>query len=150
MTTKFKILVDEYARESDTSTMEHLTDKIDWFVCKVMEKDKELAEHFIMKVDLLLNPHFTKETAEYVVSHFENKDGSKGEHWTYDQTSSVLRSKGYDYHEADWFFALNMVYSDFYKSGRSDETYIELANDFLDDIDAPDCKAKKYYLAMRY
>ena len=51
MTTKFKMLVEEYARESDTKTMEMLTDKIDWFVCKVMEKDKELAEHFIMKVD---------------------------------------------------------------------------------------------------
>lgn len=150
MTTKFKILVDEYARDADASTMEHLTDKIDWFVCKVMERDKELAEHFIMKVDLLLNPHFTKETAEYVVNRFENKDGSKGEHWTYDQTTSVLKSKNYDFEEADWYVCLNMIWSDYYKSGRSDDTYIELAYDFLDDIDAPECKAKKYYLAMKY
>lgn len=150
MTTKFKMLIEEYARESDTKTMEMLTDKIDWFVCKVMEKDKELAEHFIMKVDLLLNPHFTKETAEYVVSRFENKDGSKGPHWSYEQTSSVMKSKNYDYDEADWYYALNMIWSDYYKSGRSDETYIELACDFLDDPDAPEDKAKKYYLAMKY
>lgn len=150
MTTKFKILVDEYARDADVSTMEHLTDKIDWFVCKVIEKDKELAEHFIMKVDLLLNPHFTKETAEYVVKRFENKDGSKGGHWSYEQTTSVLKSKDYDFNEADWYYVLNKEWSDHYKSGRSDETYIELAVDFFDDPDAPECKAKKYYLAMKY
>ena len=149
MATKFKTLVEEYARESDTSTMEHLTHKIDWFVGKVMEKDKDLAEHFIMKVDLLLNPHFTKETAEYVVGCFENKDGSKGGHWTYEQTTSVLKSRNLDYCEADWYYVLSMIYSDYYKNGRTDDTYIELAIDFLDDPDAPDCKAKKYYLAMK-
>lgn len=42
-----------------------------------------------------------------------------------------------------------MIYSDFYKSGRTDETYIELACDFLNDKDAPDDKAKKYYLSMK-
>ena len=149
MTTKFKILVDEYARDADTSVMEMLTCKIDWFVSKVMEKDKELADKFIMKVDLLLNPHFTKETAEYVVECFENKDGSKGQHWTYDQTTSVLKSRSLDYDEADWYYVLNMIYSDYHKNGRTDDTYIELAIDFLDDPDAPEGKAKKYYLAMK-
>lgn len=150
MSTKFKMLVDEYARDSENWKMEHLTNKIDWFVSKVMEEDKELAEHFIMKVDLLLNPHFTKETAEYAVSCFDNKDGSKGHHWTYEQTSSVLKSKDLDYDEADWHYVLNMIYSDYYKSGRPDDTYIELAIDFLDDPDAPEDKAKKYYLGMKY
>lgn len=148
MTTKFKNLVDEYVKYSDTRTMEHLTDKIDWLVSKVMERDKELADHFLMKVDLLLNPHFTKETAEYAVSKFENKDGTTGEHWNYDTTEKVLFSRQYDFDEADWYYVLNMIYSDYYKSGRSDDTYIELAKDFLSDEDAPECKAKKYYLAM--
>lgn len=149
MSTQFKYLVEEYARDADTSVMEMLTCKIDWFVGKVMEKDKDLAEHFIMKVDLLLSPHFNKETAEYVVGCFENKDGSKGQHWTYDQTTSVLKSKGYYFEEADWYYVLNMIYSDYYKNGRTDDTYIELAHDFLDDVDAPEGKAKKYYLAMK-
>lgn len=147
--TEFKSLVKEYAADSDTRTMEMLTDKIDHFVEKVMERDKELAEHFIMKVDLLLNPHFTKHSAEYAVSRFENKDGSIGQHWNYDQTTSVMKSKGYDFHEADWYVCLNMIWSDYYKSGRSDDVYIELACDFLDDPDSPDGKMKKYWLAMK-
>lgn len=75
-----------------------------------------------------------------------------GEHWNYDTTEKVLYSKGYDFDDADWYYALNMIYSDYYKykSGRSDDTYIELAHDFLSDSDAPKNKAKRYFLAMCY
>lgn len=148
MVVSFKDLVFNYGRDGDTDSMEKLTHKIDWFVEKVKEKDPELVSHFLMKVDLLLNPCFTKETAEYAVSCMENKDGTKGEHWTYSDTTDVLKDLGYDFNEADWYYVLNMMYSDYYKSGRSDDTYFELAHDFLDDKDAPEGKAKRYYLAM--
>lgn len=142
----FKDLVYEYGRDGSTDTMEHLTCKVDWFVEKVREMHPELVDMFLTKVDLLLNPHFTRKTAEYAVSKFHNKDGSKGEHWTYEQAKSVMSG---DFNEADWYFVLSMIYSDYYKSGRSDDTYIGLATDFLNDPDAPEGKAKKYYLAMK-
>lgn len=144
MSTRYKTLVSEYGHPDE------LTDKTDWFVEKVMEKDKELAEKFIAKTDLVLNPHFTKDTGEMVVKRFENKDGSTGEHWNYSQTTSVLNSKGYDFDEGDWYVALNMVWSDYFKNGRSDDVYIELASDFLSDPDAPDDKMKKYWKALCY
>jgi hypothetical protein len=128
--------------------MEHLTHKVDHFVEEMREKYPDKVEHFLLKVDLLLNPHFTKETSKYAVSKMKNKDGTTGEHWNYDTTTKVLESKGYDFKPCDWYYVLNMIYSDYYKSGRSDETYIELACDFLDDEDAPDDKAKRYYKAM--
>ena len=143
----FKELIDKYLDDSDD--MVKLTNKIDWFVDEVEKEDKELADKFLMKIDLLLNPHFTRETSKHVVDRLINKDGSKGGHWTYDQTTRVLENQGWDFHTCDWYYVLNMIYSDYYKSGRSDETYIELAKDFIDDIDAPDDKAKKYYLAMK-
>lgn len=146
----FQKLIDEYGRDGDIETMEHLTHKIDHFVEEVKEKHPELVEHFLVKIDLLLNPHFSKDTAKYAVSKMKNKDGSTGEHWDYETTTKVLDSKGYDFNACDWYYVLNMIYSDYYKSGRSDDTYIELAHDFLDDIDAPDDKAKKYYKAMKY
>ena len=142
----FKDLIDKYLDDKDD--MYKLACKIDWFTEKVKESNPELANRFLMKVDLLLNPHFTKESAEYVVSKLKNKDGTEGEHWNYDTTEKVLFSRKYDFDEADWYYTLNMIYSDYYKSGRSDDTYIELANDFLSDEDAPEGKAKKYYLAM--
>ena len=114
------------------------------------EKHPDMVEKFLMKVDLVLNPSFTKETAKYAVSKLKNKDGTMGEHWNYDTTEKVLYSKGYDFDDADWYYALNMIYSDYYKSGRSDDTYIDLAHDFLSDSDAPKNKAKRYFLAMCY
>jgi hypothetical protein len=95
-----------------------------------------------------MNPHFTKETSKYVVAKLQNKDGTTGEHWNYETTSKVLTQKGYDFRNCDWYYVLNMIYSDYYKVGRSDDVYIELAYDFLNDKDAPEDKAKRYYLAM--
>ena len=145
----FEDLMDKYVHDLETEDMELLTHKIDWFVEKVRDKEPELVDKFLMKVDLIVNPYFTKETAQYVVSKMENKDGSIGEHWNYDTTTKVLDSKGYDFNPCDWYVALNMIYSDYYRSGRSDDTYIELAYDFLNDKDAPDDKMKRYYKAMR-
>ena len=144
----FKDLVSKYWRSAGLEDMECLAEKVDWFAEEVRKKDPELTEKFLIKIDLLLNPHFTEETAKHVVSKMLNKDGSVGEHWTYEQTSSVLKSEGFKFEEADWYYVLNMMYSDYYKSGRTDETYIGLAKDFLDDADAPEGKAKRYYKAM--
>lgn len=144
----FKDMVDKYWRSAGLEDMECLAEKIDWFAEEVRKTNPELVEKFLMKIDLLLNPHFTEETAKHVVAKMTNKDGTRGEHWTYDQTSDVLENQGYDFDHADWYYVLNMVYSDYYKSGRTTETYVELAHDFLADSDAPECKAKKYFWAM--
>ena len=144
----FKDMVSKYWRSAGLEDMECLADKVDWFAEEVRKKDPELVNKFLMKIDLLLNPHFTEETAKHVVSKMLNKDGSVGEHWTYEQTSSVLDSEKFDFDYADWYYVLNMMYSDYYKNGRTTETYIELAHDFLSDSDAPEGKAKKYFWAM--
>jgi hypothetical protein len=141
----FKELIDTYIHDLSDDDMNMLTHKIDRFVEKVREHEPELVDKFLMKVDIIVNPHFTKDTAEYVVSKMKNKDGSIGEHWSYETTKRVMPG---DFHEADWYYVLNMMYSDYYKSGRTDETYIGLAKDFLDDADAPKGKAKRYYKAM--
>lgn len=141
----FKDLINEYIHGLSDDDMNMLTYKINWFVEKVRMTNPELVDKFLMKVDLIVNPHFTKETAHYVVSGMNNKDGTTGEHWSYETTMKVMDG---DFNEADWYYVLNMIYSDYYKSGRSDETYIGLAKDFLDDKDAPEGKAKRYYKAM--
>jgi hypothetical protein len=144
----FQQLIDKYGRDGDIETMEHLTHKVDHFVEEVREKHPEMVEHFLIKVDLLLNPYFSKESSKYAVSKLKNKDGTTGEHWNKETTDRVLEAKGYDFNYCDWYYVLNMIYSDYYKSGRSDDTYIELAYDFLEDKDAPEDKAKRYYKAM--
>lgn len=145
---RYAELIKKYVDDATEEDMEMLTHKTDKFVEEVREHHPDLVEHYLMKVDLILNPHFSKETSKYAVSKLKNKDGTTGEHWNYETTSKVLESKGYDFKHCDWYYVLNMIYSDYYKTGRSDDTYIELACDFLDDKDAPEDKAKKYYKAM--
>ena len=145
----FQKLIDEYGRDGNIETMERLTRKIDHFVEEVREHNPEMVDKFLMKVDLLVNPDFSEETALYAVSKMKNKDGTIGEHWNYETTTKVLEAKGYNFKPCDWYYTLNMIYSDYYKSGRSDDIYVDLAKDFLNDVDAPDNKAKRYYLAMK-
>ena len=144
----FKELITKYIGNLDIDGMDRLVDKINWFTEEVRKADSRLADKFLMKVDLLVNPHFTRETAEYAVSRMKNRDGSNGEKWSYEETTRVMNSKGYAFNPADWYYILNMTYSDKYKQGKTSEDYIEDAYMFLDDIDAPHDKAKRYYLAM--
>ena len=146
----FKDIVYKYGRDGKVEVMEKLTEMVDDFVEDIKERHPDNVEEFLIQVDLLLNPHFTKHSAKHIVSEMENKDGSIGEHWDYATTTKVLESKDYSFNPCDWYYVLNMIYSDYYKTGRSDETYIEMAYDFLSDKDAPHDKAKRYYRAMHY
>lgn len=140
-------VVHRLSEDASKEDMEDLTDMTSDFLESIRERIPDV-EKFIMKIDLMLNPVFTKETAEYAVSKMENEDGTRGGHWSYEQTSNVLMAKGYDFSPCDWYYVLNMVYSDYYSKEEDDEYYIKLAYSFLADKDAPKGKAKKYFLAM--
>lgn len=141
---KYHELVKHHIEDAGYKDMIELVKETDCFIEKVREHHPEMVEDFLMKVDLILNPDFTKETAKYVVSKMKNKDGTVGEHWNYDTTTKVLEAKGYGFKSCDWYYVLNMVYSDYYKAGRTDDTYVEMAYDFLSDVDGPEHKAKKW------
>lgn len=64
-------------------------------------------------------PHFDDEHARKAVSKMENEDGSRGQHWSVEETSALANQYGirFDskFNKYDWYVALNMVYSDYYK-----------------------------------
>ena len=144
---KYTEIVKKLAENATKADMETLTELTGDFLEKIRAKEPEV-DKLITKIDLMLNPDFTKETAEYAVSKMKNDDGTEGGHWDYDTTTSVLKSKGYDFNPCDWYYVLNMVYSDYFSKDQPDDYYFKLAYDFLKDKDAPVGKAKKYFLAM--
>jgi len=81
-----------------------------------------------------------------------NEDGTMGPHWTLEQTNAVARQNNiaFDkFNEYDWNYVMNMMYSDYYGAVSNDTTsYVRLAKKFLDDKDAKDGKAFKYYSLM--
>lgn len=97
--------------------------------------------------------HFTKWLLEKALCCMENEDGTKGGHWTVEQTTMVARNNGISFdhfNEYDWNYTMNMIYSDYYGSVPNETSnYVKLARKFLEDKDAEEGKALRYYLAMK-
>ena len=97
--------------------------------------------------------HFSDWLLDKALNDMINEDGTTGGHWNLEQTNSVAKSIGvrFDkFNEYDWNYTMNMLYSDYYGSVPNDaSTYGQMAIKFLNDKDAIDGKAYKYYMAMR-
>lgn len=55
---------------------------------------------------------FTREMAEEWTSHMENEDGSKGPHWSLEQTKQVQAQRGIECDPIEFWVAMNAEYSD--------------------------------------
>jgi hypothetical protein len=148
---EFKTIMIDYVRQGSTDDMERLADMIDHLFCHLKENDPEMYHKYITKIKLV-NKHleWDKPQAECSVHKMKNKDGSEGPHWTYEQTTEVLHNKGLDYNEAEWFYVLNMAYSDHYYEKFDTDAYIRLARDIIDDMDVLPNSTKRTYIAKHY
>lgn len=93
----------------------------------------------------------TKEMAQEWTRGMKNEDGTKGPHWTFEQTKQVMKQKGIECDSPESFWAvMNALYSDycavFKKHGvNSMDMYVDLACAWLNDKDAVKNKAVAYY-----
>lgn len=88
-------------------------------------------------------PHFNEEHARKAVSKMENEDGSRGQHWSIEETTALANQHGIrlddKFNKYDWYVALNMVYSDYYKviiniaNSNSSKFFVELAKAWICD-----------------
>lgn len=76
-------------------------------------------------------------------------DGTEGEHWDHEQTTNVVRNNGikFDtYNSWDWYYVMNMLYSDMCKIfGKDAGAYAKAAEAWLEDEDVAEGKAFRYY-----
>lgn len=81
-------------------------------------------------------PHFDEEHARKAVSKMENEDGSRGQHWSVEETSALANQYGirFDskFNKYDWYVALNMVYSDYYGFDAGLAALMQNANKGMD------------------
>ena len=96
-------------------------------------------------------PKFDERMAKEWVSRMENEDGTRGPHWTMDQTTKVMEQRGIKEDPAKFYAALNMMYSDYCEvakkiNANNMDFFAEMAKAFLKDKDvgAPD-KLAAYY-----
>ena len=92
----------------------------------------------------------TKEDAISWMYNMKNEDGSYGAHWEIEQTRPFMAPRGITCEAWEWAAVMNMMYSDYCKAARKNsvdrpEFYADLAAAFLEDKDAPEDKAGRYY-----
>lgn len=100
-------------------------------------------------------PHFNEEHARKAVMKMENEDGTRGQHWSLEETSALASQYGISlsgkFNRYDWYVALNMVYSDYYKvllnitGSNNVKHYVEFAKAWLNDKDIDEGKMWYYY-----
>lgn len=154
-----KILDQIKRHPSPTEALSKLSKVMDKHEGSLLEKGFQ-----VLKSELCANvyeaingPHFDEEHAYYAVEGMENEDGSKGPHWTVEETTSVANQMGINlksekHNKWDWFVAMNMIYSDYYKAvvaitgGTSTKHFAELTKAWLCDKDISEGKMWHYYV----
>lgn len=88
------------------------------FISRIIKSINAMRERLkIERHEAMYGPHFNEECALKAVSKMENEDGSRGEHWSLEETTSIanqygINLKGEKYNKYDWYVALNMIRSD--------------------------------------
>ena len=138
--------IDHIIKHGTNDQMEKMKDVLVAAVCKLKEFSPE--EYNNVEFDIHKIAHEGKlgeDLAKKWVDCMENKDGTTGEHWTWDQVAQVMRDKKMTMDMSEFYAVLNMMYSD-YCSPRFDiNTYVDMAKDWIEDKDASECKTLKYY-----
>ena len=104
----------------------------------------------------MYGPHFNEECAQKAVKKMENEDGSKGPRWSIEEAERIAAQYGINlksdkFNKYDWFVALNMIRSDFYRAvvnmtgSDNIKHFVELTKAWLNDKDIEEGKMWFYF-----
>lgn len=113
------------------------------FISRIIKSINAMRERLkIERHEAMYGPHFNEECALKAVSKMENEDGSRGEHWSLEETTSIanqygINLKGEKYNKYDWYVALNMFNPFFnpYRVRRIDQGGIPTLDTIFSNVD---------------
>lgn len=143
-------LIELYKISADNpSKKEHVQDVVCMLARKVKQACPEGYNEALAKMyEIAYDGHFSESLARRAVASMKNADGTTGEHWNMPQVREIIKNYGITINEYDFYYVINMLYSDFCKILGSDmAVYINLTKAYINDVDAPKDKALKLYLA---
>lgn len=96
-------------------------------------------------------PQFDRQMANEWTQGMKNADGTKGPHWTIEQTTEAMKKYGVKWDEIEFWAVMNSLYSDYCEALKKNnastmETYVGLAKAWLEDDDAVKDKAAAYFM----
>lgn len=151
MRTYKKLVQKAYYKDMGEDIMWKMTDATDHFIESMRVLHPAEVDKFLADMETAIcYPPLTEEQAKEYVEHMKNKDGTEGRHWSLEQTMDYMKTHS-DYanlNPLDFYVAMNMMYSDYYKATFSTDQYAVMAKDFIGDKDAPSNKVVRYMKAM--
>lgn len=149
-----KIYNEIKSKPNANETIDHIIDIMDDILMELKEGHPDKYAKVKNKLYIASSGyHFNEDMLEEALKSMVNDDGTKGAKWSLSDTNSAASNNGINmrmFNQYDWNYVMNMMYSDFCEVlGDNTISYIKLAHKFLNDKDAPDGKALRYYLCMR-
>ena len=136
-------LIDKIIRDGSDEDMECLRKILIDLISDLKYTDNDKYKKIELKLyRRVYGDHLNEELAKSWVSEMENKDGTKGPHWSLEQTSQYAGN----YNKYDFYAVANMMRSDYYNPKLEESIYLDMAKDWLNDKDVEDCKTLKYYM----
>ena len=135
----------------------HLTKKQNWIddlveilKCRLKYPTidlKEVYEDIEEDIYLCVNgEHSDEDLAKQAVSEMINAGGTTGEKWSKERTDEAARIVGITENLWDFYYVINMYYSDYNTVIGEDITMAaKLSKAFIEDVDVPEGKAYRYY-----
>lgn len=118
-------------------------DIIDMLMCEIKEIQPKLYKHIECEIYEMV---YGKKISEEMAYNWVNSMTPKREHWTVEETTNAMQQMGYNHNPIEFYVVANMQYNDMYDIVKDDETLaIKMANSWLADTDAKDCKLYEYW-----
>lgn len=157
MMEKYKEIVEKVSSKGDKSDMELLACMIGEFIDEMEERHPEKVQNFMLAMEDEFSFFLTDREAKAVVDKMENesKEHPKGEKWNKETVLKVFADAGHPtsnarYSENGVYWAMNMVYSDFFPMYKDDVSkYVEHAYLFLNDKDYSGKYSKEKWYAKK-
>ena len=144
---KIKEYIEKIVENGKSEDMKELSNMLDEAIIKVKLTEPECYRKYKLKLmGMAYGYKFDKNMAEEIVEDMS----PLGQYWDFEATSKARKDYGLDVNDYDFYIVMNSLVNDYYKVIDKDdaETYIKMANAFINDEDAVKNKVWKYFTTI--
>ena len=141
---KIKKMLEIIIDKGKSEDMYALNDMLDELICDLKEKQPKLYKEYKMK---LMGMAYDYKLNDDMAMEIVNNMKPLGEYWDYDTTSKVKKDYGVNATDCDFYVVMNSLVNDYSKviDKEDVETYVKMANAFINDDDAKKDKVWVYF-----
>ena len=138
-----KQYIEKISESKDTYKMNRLGEMLEELIYDLKDTRNDEYEEFKGELYELA---YGKKISEEMAKKWVKDMKPIGEYWTMEKTTSVLQNSGYNFSPIDFYVVANMMMNDYNDLTKEDEELaIEMAYDWLNDVDAKDNKLYCYW-----